>query len=238
MRRQAITRSRWSPRSDPRAIGGLAHELGRIEPAGPRHVAQVLDRMHARQGTSARRDEIGSTDRIDRIGRRIGRLPRPRVGGPCPGLATIAGRDDQTAVGSVASPRSGREARELARVADDVPPRERGARSVHQRELVGAEDGDPDPRGPPRLGRPRQLHRHRRRGRHEVASSGRSSTSSWCSAIPTASIVKAMGLERLPAFVFIRVDGEVVATAEGWNSGRVARGRRRDRRPPPSGGRR
>ena len=29
--------------------------------------------------------------------------------------------------------------------------------------------------------------------------------------------VKAMGLERLPAFVFVRVDGEVAAKAEGWN---------------------
>jgi hypothetical protein len=31
------------------------------------------------------------------------------------------------------------------------------------------------------------------------------------------SVVKAMGLERLPAFVFVRVDGEVAAKAEGWN---------------------
>ncbi len=31
------------------------------------------------------------------------------------------------------------------------------------------------------------------------------------------SVVKAMGLERLPAFVFVRVDGELVAKAEGWN---------------------
>jgi hypothetical protein len=31
------------------------------------------------------------------------------------------------------------------------------------------------------------------------------------------SVVKAIGLERLPAFVFIRVDGEVVAASEGWN---------------------
>ena len=29
--------------------------------------------------------------------------------------------------------------------------------------------------------------------------------------------VKALGLESLPAFVFIRVDGTVPATAEGWN---------------------
>ncbi|HEY5664892.1 MAG TPA: hypothetical protein VIS05_12750 [Ilumatobacter sp.] len=32
------------------------------------------------------------------------------------------------------------------------------------------------------------------------------------------SIVKAMGLTALPAFVFTRVDGEVHAVAEGWNS--------------------
>jgi hypothetical protein len=32
------------------------------------------------------------------------------------------------------------------------------------------------------------------------------------------SIVKAMGLEQLPAFVFTRVDREVVATADGWNA--------------------
>ena len=29
--------------------------------------------------------------------------------------------------------------------------------------------------------------------------------------------VKALGLESLPAFVFIRVDGTVPAAAEGWN---------------------
>jgi hypothetical protein len=34
---------------------------------------------------------------------------------------------------------------------------------------------------------------------------------------PDRAAVKAMGLERLPAFVFIRVDGEVAAAAEGWN---------------------
>lgn len=32
------------------------------------------------------------------------------------------------------------------------------------------------------------------------------------------SVVKALGLTALPAFVFVRVDGEVVATAEGWNA--------------------
>ena len=31
------------------------------------------------------------------------------------------------------------------------------------------------------------------------------------------SVVKALGVERLPAFVFIRVDGEVVASADGWH---------------------
>ena len=31
------------------------------------------------------------------------------------------------------------------------------------------------------------------------------------------SVVRAMGLEHLPAFVFTRVDREVAATAEGWN---------------------
>lgn len=35
---------------------------------------------------------------------------------------------------------------------------------------------------------------------------------------PERSVVKAMGLETLPAFVFTRVDGEVHAVAEGWNS--------------------
>ena len=34
---------------------------------------------------------------------------------------------------------------------------------------------------------------------------------------PDRAAVKAIGLERLPAFVFIRVDGEVAAKAEGWN---------------------
>lgn len=31
------------------------------------------------------------------------------------------------------------------------------------------------------------------------------------------SVVKSLGLESLPAFVFIRVDGTVPAAAEGWN---------------------
>lgn len=35
---------------------------------------------------------------------------------------------------------------------------------------------------------------------------------------PERAYVKALGLERLPAFVFVRVDGEVVAAAEGWNA--------------------
>jgi hypothetical protein len=35
---------------------------------------------------------------------------------------------------------------------------------------------------------------------------------------PERAYVKALGLERLPAFVFLRVDGEVVAAAEGWNA--------------------
>ena len=35
---------------------------------------------------------------------------------------------------------------------------------------------------------------------------------------PDRSVVKAMGLDTLPAFVFTRVDGETRAVAEGWNS--------------------
>ncbi len=34
---------------------------------------------------------------------------------------------------------------------------------------------------------------------------------------PDRAVVRAMGLETLPAFAFVRVDGEVVATAEGWD---------------------
>jgi hypothetical protein len=34
---------------------------------------------------------------------------------------------------------------------------------------------------------------------------------------PDRAAVKAMGLEKLPAFVFTRVDGAVAATAEGWD---------------------
>ncbi len=52
-----------------------------------------------------------------------------------------------------------------SRVVDDVPPRLRRARSVHQRELVDPAHGDAHPRGPARLGRPGQLPRHRRRRR-------------------------------------------------------------------------
>lgn len=35
---------------------------------------------------------------------------------------------------------------------------------------------------------------------------------------PDRLAVKALGLEQLPAFVFIRVDGTVQATAEGWSA--------------------
>ena len=31
------------------------------------------------------------------------------------------------------------------------------------------------------------------------------------------SIVKQFGLKQLPAFVFLRIDGNIVASAEGWN---------------------
>lgn len=34
---------------------------------------------------------------------------------------------------------------------------------------------------------------------------------------PRREVVRALGLEQIPAFVFIRVDGTVAATAEGWN---------------------
>lgn len=34
---------------------------------------------------------------------------------------------------------------------------------------------------------------------------------------PDRAVVKAMGLTALPAFVFVRVDGSVDATAEGWD---------------------
>ena len=34
---------------------------------------------------------------------------------------------------------------------------------------------------------------------------------------PDRAVVSAMGLQQLPAFVFTRVDREVVAAAEGWN---------------------
>lgn len=34
---------------------------------------------------------------------------------------------------------------------------------------------------------------------------------------PERAVVKAMGLKTLPAFAFIRVDGDVAAIAEGWN---------------------
>jgi hypothetical protein len=34
---------------------------------------------------------------------------------------------------------------------------------------------------------------------------------------PERSIVKQFGLKQLPAFVFLRIDGNIVASAEGWN---------------------
>jgi hypothetical protein len=36
---------------------------------------------------------------------------------------------------------------------------------------------------------------------------------------PDRIAVKALGLERLPAFVFLRIDGHVEASAEGWDVG-------------------
>jgi hypothetical protein len=36
---------------------------------------------------------------------------------------------------------------------------------------------------------------------------------------PDRSVVRALGIETLPAFAFIRVDGEAVAIAEGWRAG-------------------
>jgi hypothetical protein len=35
---------------------------------------------------------------------------------------------------------------------------------------------------------------------------------------PDRAVVSALGLEQVPAFVFIRVDREVVAAAQGWNA--------------------
>jgi hypothetical protein len=34
---------------------------------------------------------------------------------------------------------------------------------------------------------------------------------------PDRAVVRALGLTQLPAFAFVRVDGEAVACAEGWN---------------------
>ncbi|MEY4401524.1 MAG: hypothetical protein RL072_1389 [Actinomycetota bacterium] len=34
---------------------------------------------------------------------------------------------------------------------------------------------------------------------------------------PERTIVKQFGLKQLPAFVFLRIDGNIVASAEGWN---------------------
>ena len=39
---------------------------------------------------------------------------------------------------------------------------------------------------------------------------------------PERAYVKALGLERLPAFVFLRVDGQVVAVGRGLERPRVA----------------
>ncbi len=36
---------------------------------------------------------------------------------------------------------------------------------------------------------------------------------------PGRALVRTLGLSQLPAFVFIRLDGSVQASAEGWNSG-------------------
>ena len=95
---------------------------------------------------------------------------RPADGSACVGggrtlLATVAPRGDQPTDGPRAGPaRCG--AAPARGVVDDVPPRHRRARPVHERELVDPADGDAGPGGPARLGRPRQLPRHGRRARH------------------------------------------------------------------------
>ena len=99
---------------------------------------------------------------------------------------------------------------------------------------------------------PRRLPRLRRRGSTSsspptrtthAAFSGPCATSSSCSAIPTARSSRRRASTELPAFVFVRVDGELVAKAEGWNPPRGATSPRSSPRRPlecaadPDGGR-
>ena len=102
-------------------------------------------------------------------------------------------------------------------VADDVPPGQRGARSLHERELVGTEDRSTYPREPPRHRCAGQLRGHlprrwsegvprpvgRRLPRLPRSHRGSSAPLAWRSC-------------RLSCF--IRIDGTLQACAEGWDA--------------------
>ena len=145
MRRQATTSPAGSsprPRSAP-AVSRTSDSAS--APLRPGHVAEPLDRVHPLTVPTVRPNAGTAV---------LGRASAL--------LATVAPRGD----GPTAGPRAGPARRRGAAargVADDVPPRHRGARPVHQRELVDPADGDAHPRRPARLRRPGQLPRHRRR---------------------------------------------------------------------------
>ena len=99
--------------------------------------------------------------------------------------------------------------RPLERVADHVPPGQRGARPVHQRERV-------DPRSRRRASSTRSAaptcgstSSSPAAPTRPAASSARWPTSSSCSAIRTARSSRASAWRTLPAFVFLAVDGTV-----------------------------
>ena len=202
IRRQATTRpGRVEPEAAQRA-GGLPHErLGVGTPAPGRRSAG------ARSGCTPSRYRPSSRRRSERA-----------CWGQVEALATVAPRGDEPTDGPRAGPARCRGAPARG-VADDVPPRHRGARPVHQRELVDPADGDPHPRGPARLRRPGQLPGHRRRARRPRVPRPARRASSSCSPIPTASPSRRSASTQLPAFVFVRVDGTVVGRRRGLERG-------------------
>ena len=107
--------------------------------------------------------------------------------------------------------------RTLRRVADDVPPGGRRPRPVHQRRRVDPADRHPgaDPFQPGR--RARRLAAAGDRRRVPACSSARITNTLLTFPDPDRAAINGLGIERLPAFVHVAMDGTIEGKAEGWN---------------------
>ena len=132
-------------------------------------------------------------------------------------LATVGSRGQQPVARHHAHAAAGRAAPGRG-VAHHVPPGERRAGPVHERERVDPADRGPDPPRVPRLRRTGQLRRHVHAPRS--ADVPRPARRPVPRVLRPRSHLRAgpSGSSSLPAFVFLRTDGTVQAAAEGWNS--------------------